>query len=181
MTDTRRDTLFTFGKLVALGIQAICGLAGIVTLLLVPGAILAGMDMLPASLGFNDSPLIETSAISVVAIAVMLTLILAALFRFFGHMRAIIDSTAHGDPFTPENAGRLLAMAWLLLAAQVLALGVGMLRLYLANNVPGSPGGERLGLSLYDLKEFVLVLVLFILARVFRHGAAMRDDLEGTV
>ena len=24
-------------------------------------------------------------------------------------------------------------------------------------------------------------LVLFILARVFRHGAAMRDDLEGTV
>ncbi len=26
-----------------------------------------------------------------------------------------------------------------------------------------------------------LALLLFILARVFRHGAAMRDDLEGTV
>ena len=27
----------------------------------------------------------------------------------------------------------------------------------------------------------LLVLILFILARVFRHGAAMREDLEGTV
>jgi hypothetical protein len=181
MTDTPSDSLFTFGKLVASVVQAICGVAGIVTLLMIPGAILAGMDMLPELLGFNDSPLVETSAISVVGIAIMLTLILAALFRFFGHMRAIIDSTKNGDPFTPANADRLKAMAWLLLAAQVLAIGVGMLRLYLANNIPGSSGGERLGISLYDLKEFVLVLVLFILARVFRHGAAMRDDLEGTV
>ena len=32
-----------------------------------------------------------------------------------------------------------------------------------------------------DLSGIVLVVVLFILARVFRHGAAMRADLEGTV
>ncbi|UUX98999.1 hypothetical protein [Sphingomonas sp. J315] len=29
--------------------------------------------------------------------------------------------------------------------------------------------------------SLVLALVLFILARVFRHGTALRDDLEGTV
>ena len=27
----------------------------------------------------------------------------------------------------------------------------------------------------------LMVIVLFILARVFKHGAAMREDLEGTV
>ena len=27
----------------------------------------------------------------------------------------------------------------------------------------------------------LLVIILFILARVFRHGASMRADLEGTV
>jgi hypothetical protein len=34
------------------------------------------------------------------------------------------------------------------------------------------------GLSLNSL---VLALVLFVLARVFRHGAQMHDDLAGTV
>ena len=33
----------------------------------------------------------------------------------------------------------------------------------------------------FSLTGVLLALVLFILARVFRHGAAMREDLEGTV
>ena len=31
------------------------------------------------------------------------------------------------------------------------------------------------------LPGILMVIILFILARVFRHGAAMREDLEGTV
>ena len=31
------------------------------------------------------------------------------------------------------------------------------------------------------MRTIVLALVLFILARVFREGARMRDELEGTV
>ena len=33
----------------------------------------------------------------------------------------------------------------------------------------------------FDFGGLILILTLFILARVFRHGAAMREDLEGTV
>ena len=33
----------------------------------------------------------------------------------------------------------------------------------------------------FDGGGILLILILFILARVFRHGAAMREDLEGTV
>ena len=35
--------------------------------------------------------------------------------------------------------------------------------------------------NVFSLSGILMVLVLFILARVFRHGAAMREDLEGTV
>ena len=33
----------------------------------------------------------------------------------------------------------------------------------------------------FDMTALLLTVILFILARVFRHGAAMREDLEGTV
>ena len=33
----------------------------------------------------------------------------------------------------------------------------------------------------FDLTTVLVIVVLFILARVFKHGAQMRDDLEGTV
>lgn len=33
----------------------------------------------------------------------------------------------------------------------------------------------------FDLGGIILAITLFILARVFRQGAAMRNDLEGTV
>ena len=56
---------------------------------------------------------------------------------------------------------------------------IGLGRLYLANLT--SEVESSLDWSLYDLDGLFIVLVLFILARIFRHGATMRDDLEGTV
>ena len=79
----------------------------------------------------------------------------------------------------PENARRLNAMAWLLLAVQVLAVPVGLLRAGLANLV--TDGDNRIDFSIYDLEGLLLVIVLLILARIFRIGTAMRTDLEGTV
>ena len=32
-----------------------------------------------------------------------------------------------------------------------------------------------------DVSGILLVVILFILARVFRHGTTMREELEGTV
>ena len=179
MTAKTSDALLSFGKVVALILQAMCVLAGAATLLVLAFVVLLSLGMLSGFVNAGDFELIEASPLSVVSILVMLAASVAALFFFFGKMRAIIKSVGEGDPFIAENARRLNAMAWLLLGVQVLALPVGMLRLYLANLVSG--GGDSLNFSVYDLQGPVMIIILFILARIFRIGATMREDLEGTV
>jgi len=71
----------------------------------------------------------------------------------------IVETVRSGDPFVAANALRLQAIAWVLLALQVLSL-------FIAG---------------FSTSGWLAVLLTFILARVFAAGAAMRDDLEGTV
>ena len=114
---------------------------------------------------------------------IVLILILAATImwlcgRFLKSLVAMIDTVAHGDPFVEANAERLVAMAWLSLAITILSVMLEELGAWYDSllDVPND------SLSIEGAPEgFLLSLVLFILARVFRHGAAMRADLEGTV
>lgn len=182
MTIHPKDNLLLFGKLLARLLQGASGLAGGIVLLLVPVVVLISQGLLPGWGGEQGSDTIKASPSAVIAIFAMLALILAAMFLFFGKLHAIIASVGEGDPFTPGNAKRLDAMAWLFLAVQLLFLLVGWVRLHLANRLgEGTDGPDRLDIGLYDVDAIVIIVVLFILARVFRHGAAMREDLEGTV
>jgi preprotein translocase subunit Sec61beta len=182
MTQSPKDALLPVGKIVARLLQGVCALAGGALLLLIPIVVLLSHNILPGFSGANDSETIKASPLTVVAICATLALILAALFLFFGKLRAIIVSAGEGDPFTPENASHLNAMAWLFLGVKILAMLVVGLRLHLANLMDtDANGGNPLGFGLYDIDAIVIVIVLFILARIFRHGAAMREDLKGTV
>ena len=176
MTDRPNDALLLFGKALTFILQTLSGLAGAVFLALIPILALAGRAILD---GTDVVRMMEASPLTVVLLLVMLAWIAICLFLFFGKMRALINSTGDGDPFIPENARRLNAMAWLLLAVQVLAVPVGLLRAGLANLV--TDGDNRIDFSIYDLEGLLLVIVLLILARIFRIGTAMRTDLEGTV
>jgi len=180
MTDRPKDTLLLFGKAIALILQIACAIAGGVFLLLVPLVILLSQGMLPGVGDANDLPDVAKYPLLASCIALVILANLAAMFVFFGKMRALIGSAGEGDPFVPENAQRLNAMAWLLLGATVLAVLVGELRAALAN-LADPQGGHAIEYGPYDLHSLLIVLVLFILARVFRHGAALREDLEGTV
>ncbi|WP_226699910.1 DUF2975 domain-containing protein [Qipengyuania gaetbuli] len=173
------DPLLATGKVLALILQGLCALAGVILFAVMLLLVLISQDLADGIVNANEFELIDNSLVSYIAILVMLSAIVAALFAFFGKMRAIIVSVGEGDPFIAENAQRLGSMAWLLLGVEVLAVLVGLVRLYLANLASG--GGDRLGFSIYDLTGPVMVLVLFILARVFRKGTEMRADLEGTV
>ena len=104
---------------------------------------------------------------------------LALTFLFLLNLRRIIDSVAAGQPFAAANADHLRRMAWLSVAMQV--VGVPMTRLLVwfdamlhKPNVHHHEHGISIG-------TIILSLVLFILARVFRTGAEMQQDLEGTV
>ena len=68
------------------------------------------------------------------------------------------------------------AIAWLLLALQLLSILVGVIAN--AISTPAHPVHVDAGFS---VNGWLAVLLTFILARVFSAGALMREDLEGTV
>ena len=177
-----RDLLLRCGKALSLAIQGICALLGGLAVLLLAFVALTSLGALDAVFGPDDLPIVATYPGPGIGLLVSLALIMAALFLFFGRMRALIGSVGAGDPFVPQNARRLNTMAWLLLAVQVLAIPVAFLREHMAALALGvEPSAAPFAFGRQDLVGIMLVIVLFILARVFRHGAAMRDDLEGTV
>jgi len=89
---------------------------------------------------------------------------------------AIVETVRAGDPFVAANAMRLQAIAWTLLALQVLGLAIGAIAR--AVSTPAHPLHLNAGFS---ISGWLAVLLTFLLARVFAEGALMREDLEGTV
>jgi hypothetical protein len=106
----------------------------------------------------------------------LLTL-LAALY-FLKQLFDIVGSVAAGDPFVPANADRLTRMAWTALGIQVLAVPLALIQFRLQDLL--DLDDQPFAISFPD-HGLVMALVLFILARVFRHGTTLRDELEGTV
>jgi hypothetical protein len=89
---------------------------------------------------------------------------------------AIVDTVSGGDPFVAVNAERLKTIAWAVLGLELLHLVVGA--------VAAAVSSEEHPLDLdwnFSVTGWLAVLLLFVLARVFDHGARMRDELEGTV
>jgi hypothetical protein len=89
---------------------------------------------------------------------------------------AIVDTVRHGDPFTAGNAARLRGIAWALLAVE--------LTHHLTGAIAASASTEPLPIDIgwgISPTRWIAVLLLFVLAQVFDHGAGMRADLEGTV
>lgn len=89
---------------------------------------------------------------------------------------AIVETVRAGDPFVAANADRLRAIAWTLLALQMIGLVIGAIAS--AVSTPAHPLDLDAGPSVNGL---LAVLLTFLLARVFAEGTHMREDLEGTV
>jgi hypothetical protein len=70
----------------------------------------------------------------------------------------------------------LQAIAWALLALQLLSLVIGAIAKSVST--PAHPLHLDAGFS---INGWLAVLLTFLLARVFAEGTHMRDDLEGTV
>jgi hypothetical protein len=88
----------------------------------------------------------------------------------------VVDTVREGDPFIAGNAVRLRAIAWAVLGLELMHLAVG------AVAAAASTAAQPLDIGWsFTFTRGVAVLLLFVLARVFEHGAAMREDLEGTV
>jgi len=89
---------------------------------------------------------------------------------------AIVATVRAGDPFVAANALRLRAVAWALLALQLLAFVVAAI--VRAISTPAHPVNIHPGSW---INGWLAVLLTFVLAAVFAHGARLREDLAGTV
>jgi hypothetical protein len=104
--------------------------------------------------------------------------VFALSFDFASKLGQMIDTVGANEVFTLANAGRLTHMAWLTVGIEIASLLTSGL---------GAWGERRLGegglefSGDFSFSGIALALVLFILARVFREGARMRAELEGTV
>ena len=106
---------------------------------------------------------------AIVVIGVIGAVIVHTILR---RLLAIVDTVRGGDPFILANARRLDAIAWSVLALEVLRMIV--MAIAAAVWEPGRLGG-------FSFAPWLAVLMLFVLSGVFAHGARMRADLEGTV
>jgi hypothetical protein len=159
-------TVATVLARIALGIGMI-GLSAAMAAAVFRPDLLATPPLIGIGRGNQDH--IPAAALAIVALTIAA---FALLFDFAARLARIIATVGHGDPFTLANAARLNRMAWLAMSVTAINIAQTLMSMYLPTN------GMDTHMSLTAL---VVGLLLFILARVFRHGAAMREDLEGTV
>jgi hypothetical protein len=141
----------------------------LVATLIAPGPVLGALGADPAS--GNDQRVLAMRMIMALGIAGV-PLVHAALTW----LRAMVETVRLGDAFVHDNALRLARIAWAVLGLELLHLAVGAAAA--AGSWQAAP--LRIGWS-FSPAPWLAVLLLFVLARVFERGAAMREELEGTV
>jgi len=127
---------------------------------------------------FNLTPGVEAERIvmGLRAIAVVGLTTIPLNHVVLTRLLAMVGTVRAGDAFVAANAYRLRAIAWTLLALQL--LGVVIFAIAETISTPAHPVDIDAGVS---VNGWLAVLLAFILARVFAEGTLMRDDLEGTV
>jgi hypothetical protein len=117
-----------------------------------------------------------TGAVLLILLIALITL--GLIYDFIARLADIIATVGEGDPFIMANAARLRRMGWQALIIQLVGIPAMLLSTWLEPLLVEDSFGITSDVS---LNGFGLALVLFILARVFAAGSAMRADLEGTV
>jgi hypothetical protein len=171
-----KDPLLTVSRVIITFVMVLIALVGVVLaagagyVAIDPSALTA--ELIKEGLAHPDHSVV----VAIVAVMLLALIPLAMILLFLHLLRLIIDSVGIGDPFVPDNAVRLSRMAWLAVGVQVASIPIGAIGAWLAEHADA--GDIDIGVSLQGI---ALALVLFVLARVFRQGAEMREELEGTV
>ncbi len=179
MTKSAKDPLLTIARIVLMFFIVILGIAAAALVIALP-VMLFNQSALLAELAADGKDavpgLIPAAAFVLIAAAGLMALGVYFLLL----LRRIVNSVGEGDPFIPQNADRLSRMAWVAIFGQAAAVPVGIAVIWIAGIAADSDEHVHADFG-FSGTGVLLVLILFILARVFRKGTEMREELEGTV
>jgi hypothetical protein len=148
------------------------GGAAILALLLV----MPNEQWIMSAFKLSPSPEAERLVMGLRAVAVIGLAAIPLNYVVLKRLLAIVETVRTGDPFVATNAQRLRAIAWVLLTLQSLSIVIGAIGK--AISTPAHPVHLDAGFS---INGWLVVLLTFLLARVFAEGTHMRKDLEGMV
>lgn len=140
-------------------------------------AMLAATFVAPAwiarALGVAGEPRVLAAMRAIMVIGIAATPITNVVLT---RLASIVDTVRAGDPFVAGNASRLQTIAWAVLALELAHVAVvGVANAASSPTLPLHVGGTL------SVAPWLSVLLLFVLARVFEHGANMREELEATI
>jgi hypothetical protein len=169
----RRDPLLAAARLALVGMMGVSAFVTGACAVATPAVLITNESVMDLLARNGGPPETIWAVISVIA----LSGVMAALgFFFFRDLYRIVASVEGGDPFVPVNARRLQAMGWISVAVHVLGVPLAMTSRWLDQIFHREHGGFQ-----FSYFGLLLALVLFVLARVFREGARLREEVEGTV
>ena len=98
------------------------------------------------------------------------------------YLRGIFETLVAGDPFVPENARRLRAIALVLTVIELARMSISVLVQILLSvfGVTGADHDPGILLSL-NVSVWFSVITLVVLAQVFSEGAALREEQKMTI
>ncbi len=124
----------------------------------------------------SPSPDAERLVMGLRAVAVLGLGAILLNYAILKRLLAMVETVREGDPFVATNTQRLRAIAWSLLALQIVSIVIAAIGKMIST--PAHPVKLDAGFS---ITGWLAVLLTFLLAGVFEEGSLMRDDLEGTV
>ncbi len=155
------------GQVVAASVLLVAGLASLILQPFTSVLPRVDLDALRAAGLEPQRPL----ALALLALAVYVV----GLVVVFNRLRRVFGTLTLGDPFHPDNVSRLRVIGLALIGLELMGY---LLRMTLAFVFPGRVGSGGLTLN---LTAWFAILVVFVLAEVFREGARLRRDAELTI
>ena len=178
MADKPKDLLLGTAKVLIVLTQIVIIFAMVMLGIGIGALVSVGKDRVFAEIAKAGAP--DAAFPLLIVSFVLIMVMLGMANRFFKELTGIANSVGEGDPFRIENAARLTRMGWISVGVHGLTLLLIGLASWFAVYIEKAGHRADFGFDV-EITGVLLTLILFILARVFRRGAEMREELEGTV
>jgi hypothetical protein len=163
-----------FALIGILGLMLLSAVGGVLSYSFWPENSFTWLQDAAAQLGVKES-MSGGELFAVLGVSLLYALFyIAALIAILSRLRLIFTTLTAGDPFQPENIRRLQPIGFILAGMEVGRYLLKAVLVAIAPEVTWKIDG-------FNITAWLAVLVVFVLAEVFREGARLRREAELTI